>query len=318
MLRSAYYFIILWLALPSCDGSEARESPDIVYPGSEVVSDTAKLFAPGLVTTDSFEHSAPAFSPDGKLVLWSRVEMPTWRSRILEMTYDDGKWSVAHTPTFSDSSANDIYPAFSPDGKTLYFSSTRKLPSGKSPAKGNVLWMVPRTAAGWSLPQPLDSVVSSGGEYAPSISNNGNLYFTYGPFRSSDWNIFFSGNNNGLRERPVAMPSNINTNHYEDGPYIAPDESYMIFESDRPGGVDNSIDLYIAFKSEQGAWSEPANMGPEINSGAAERFARVSPDGKVLFFGSNRRQINGRSNFDIYWIDGAMIARLRDRAKWRE
>jgi hypothetical protein len=51
------------------------------------------------------------------------------------------------------------------------------------------------------------------------------------------------------------------------------------------------------------------NMGPRINTASAERFARVSPDGKYLFFGRNIGQ-----GFDIYWISANIIADLKSNA----
>ena len=51
-------------------------------------------------------------------------------------------------------------------------------------------------------------------------------------------------------------------------------------------------------------------MGPKVNSKAAERFGRVSPDGKYLFFGSNR---DGQF-FDIYWMDASIIDKLRKQS----
>ena len=276
----------------------------IDYPGHDHAKDTASLFAPGLVSTDAFEHSAPTISPDGKIILWSVVSMPSWRASILEINYVNSRWTTPHVASFTDTSSNHIYPFF--DGNNLYFSSDRKLPSGTRTSKGNVLWRVGRTETGWSTPQPLDSIISGGGDYAPTLSKKGNLYFTHGPFRSPDWNIFVSENNE------VSEPlSAINSPGYDDGAYISPDESYLIFESDRPGGVGGSIDLYISFKGENGKWNEPVNMGAKINTSASERFAGLSPDGKILFFGSNRRLVDDNPNFDIYWINASVIDELR-------
>ncbi|HTE28436.1 TPR end-of-group domain-containing protein [Flavitalea sp.] len=102
---------------------------------------------------------------------------------------------------------------------------------------------------------------------------------------------------------------------YEDGPYIAPDESFLIFESQRPGGIEGSLDLYISFKNKIGSWGIPVNMGPKINSGSSERFARLSPDGKYLFFGSSRNMSDTNWGFDIFWIDAKVIDELKkDRA----
>jgi Tol biopolymer transport system component len=303
--------ISLLFSLAACSHVEPKHDT-IDYPGDLAAKERATLFVPGIISTDGFEHSAPSFSPDGKTVLWAIMELPSWKARILEMDYENGKWGTPYVPSFADTSASDIYPAFSSKGDILYFSSDRKLPGGKKPEKGNVIWKVDWTKNGWGTPERLDSTVSGGGQYSPSVANNGNLYFTHGPFRSPDWNILKSEKAKGSLSAP--LPVSINSTGYEDGPFVAPDESYLIFESDREGGFEGSIDLYIAFKSESGDWRAPVNMGPKVNSGAAERFARVSPDGKYLFFGSNRRQINGQPNFDIYFIDAKVVEELRQLA----
>jgi Tol biopolymer transport system component len=312
MPRLIVYLFVFLIGL-SCNHDPARGKVRINYPAKKMASQTAELFAPGVISTDSTEHSSPTFSPDGKTVLWSIVEIPSWKASLLEMNYENGNWSAPQRPSFSDTTASDIYPSFAPDG-TLYFSSGRKLPSGLTPAKGNVIWRVNRSGTGWGVPQPLDSMVSKGGDYSPSISTRNNLYFTHGPFRSPNWDIMVAELANGSHVTPIRVTA-INTDGYEDGAFIAEDERYLVFESDRPGGIDGSIDLYISFKSENGEWEAPINMGPSVNTNASERFARVSPDGRFMFFGSNRRQVKGKPNFDIYWIDASIITALRETLK---
>jgi hypothetical protein len=80
----------------------------------------------------------------------------------------------------------------------------------------------------------------------------------------------------------------------------------LIFESDRPTGIEGNIDLYISFRKKDETWTEPMNMGPKENSASAERFAKVSPDGKYLFFGRNTGK-----GFDIYWIHAGIIDGLK-------
>ena len=309
MPRISGCLIFICASIFSCSRTKTEDA--IFYPGDGSPGDSALLFAYGSISTDSFEHSSPAFSPDGKIVLWSVVDMPSWKANIYEMEYEKGTWTTPYQPSFCDTTASDIYPSFSPDGRTLYFSSSRKLPSGQFPSKGNVIWRSERTASGWSTPVPLDSGVSSGGDYSPSVASNGSVYFTHGPFRSPDWNILTAPAD--ASAHPAPLPPSINTTGYEDGPFIAADESYIIFESDRPGGVGGSIDLYISFKTANGTWNNAVNMGPTINTKDSERFARVSPDGRYLFFGSDRRRVNGQPNFDIYWVNASLIDRLRPK-----
>ena len=300
--------LIFIVVLFSCNQTN-KQSTIIDYLGQKPPIDTAEVFAKGMISTSSLEHSAPVFSPDGKTVLWSIMKMPGYHMIILEMNYDIDKWSSPHTPLFSDTLANEVYPSFSPDGKQLYFSSDRIDSKNDTNTIGNRLWKVERNGKDWGVPVLLDTIISKGGEYACSISETGNLYFTYGAHRSPDWNILRSENDNGKYGSPVKLE--LNSPGYEDGPFVAADESYLIFESDRPGSMGGSIDLFISFKNKDGQWSEPKNMGDKVNSPSHERFARVSPDGKYLFFGSNKNQTEKEPGFDIFWIDAKIIKELR-------
>lgn len=288
----------------------APKPPKLDYLGQKPPGQQAELFAFGQISTDAYEHSAPTFSPDGKTVVWGIIELPSWRAQLWEMNKVEGKWSTPHTPSFSDHSADYVYPSFSPDGKVLYFSSRRVLPSGDTPSI-NKIWKVAKTPQGWGNPVLMDSLVSDRGYFALSSSQKGNLYFSSGKFQSPDWNIYTSTPNKTTNSKPVQLSQEFNSPTYEDGPFVAPDESFLIFESDRPGGVEGSIDLYISFRAKNGTWSLPINMGPKINTAASERFARLSPDGKYLFFGSSRRKVEGNTNFDVYWIDAGVIGALK-------
>jgi WD40-like Beta Propeller Repeat len=280
----------------------AQKKNWIHYPDQKQPGRVARLFARGIISTDALEHSSPAFSPDGKTVLWTIMKMPSYQTCLMEMNFTNNKWSPAHAPSFSDTTANEVYPNFSPGGDTLYFSSDRN--TGVFPKQTNTLWFVCKTTTGWSGAKMLDTSLYKKDIYANSIANNGNRYFTLGPHGTPDWNIYQTV----ALGKSIPLPPHINSNGYEDGPFIAPDESYLIFESDRPTGIKDNIDLYISFRKKDGAWAEPLNMGPQINSASAERFAAVSPDGKYLFFGRNTG--NG---FDIYWISAAIIGELKNR-----
>lgn len=300
--------LILVVLIFSCNQTSKQEI-SINYFGQKPPGDTTELFAPGIISTDAFEHSAPSFSPDGKTVLWAVMKMPSYHTSILEMNYENEKWSAPHSASFSDSTVNEVYPSFSPGGKQLYFSSDRKQTIRDTSIKGNRLWKVEKNENGWGVPMLLDIIVSGGGEYASSVAENGNLYFTYGPHRSPDWNIHQSKKNNNSYSKPVILP--LNNTGYEDGPFIAPDESYIIFESERPESINGSIDLFICFKNKDKQWNKPKNMGSKINSSFSERFCRVSPDGNYLFFGSNRNQTEKQPGFDIFWIKAGIIEELK-------
>jgi hypothetical protein len=286
----------------------------IDYLGQKPPGMKAEVFAPGIVSTNLYEHSAPAFSPDGKLVLWT-VVAPTFHSYLLEMKYENGQWSKPAKPSFCDTTVDDYYPSFSPDGKKLYFSSRRKLPKGYPEGNTIRIWEIERTESGWGTPLLFDTTIARGEDYAHSIAANGNFYFSSSLGGGANFGIRKSERVNGKYAAPVLLPFNINSVGYDDGPFIAPDESFLIFESDRPEAF---VGLYISFKQEGGSWGIPVNMGPEINSGEGERFGRVSPDGKYFFFGSARDTSGGKIGADIYWIDARIIDELRKDEKAKQ
>jgi Tol biopolymer transport system component len=302
------FIIFTVVALASC--SSDRDT-SINYLGQDPPGISAEVFAPGLISTDSIEHSAPSFSPDGKIVLWTVLDR-MYHASMMEMTFENGRWSAPHRASFADSTADDYYPSFSPDGKKLYFSSRRKVHYEEN---GSIrIWEVERTAHGWGTPAPFDSLVSDGEDYAHSITSKGTLYFSTSQGGSTNWNLMRSEKVNGAYTVPELLPYSINSVGYEDGPYVAPDESFIIFDSQRPDGLGGGIDLYISFKKEGKGWMMPVNMGPKINSHATERFARLSPDGKYFFFGSTRNASATSKGFDIFWIDAAVIDELRKGA----
>jgi len=129
--------------------------------------------------------------------------------------------------------------------------------------------------------------------------------------------------------KPEPLGSHINSEHVDWCPYVDPDEEFLIFSSNRPGG-SGQLDLYISFRRDDDGWGEPVNLGPEINSDDNERFPYMSPDGKYLFFLSKRTPFvvppevpltvadleemsesirNGLSN--IYWVDASFLEGLR-------
>lgn len=311
-------FLVLTINLLSSYMGQAQglfgKNKKIDYLGQKPPGMNAELFAPGLISTDSLEHSTPAFSPDGNQVLWTLIYRGK-PSFILEMKKENGAWSKPSRASFSDPSADDIYQSFSVDGKKLYFGSRRKMPSGYPEGKGIRIWEVARNADGWGVPVPFDTTVSKGEDYAHSPNTAGDMYFSFRRRGGAEFDIAYASKIGGKYASPIKLPYGINTMEYEDGPFIAPDGSYLIFESGRLSGIENSIDLYISFRNKDGSWKLPLNMGEKINTKYAERFARLSPDGKYLFFGSTKPQSVNSIGFDTYWIDAKIIAELKEQSR---
>jgi Tol biopolymer transport system component len=88
-------------------------------------------------------------------------------------------------------------------------------------------------------------------------------------------------------------------------PCIAPDESFIVFDSERSDDPENA-DLFVCFRNDDGTWSDAFDLGDDINTDTSEICAALSPDGKYLFY---------QSRGDIYWVSTDIIGAVREKTK---
>ncbi|MCR9100982.1 MAG: OmpA family protein [bacterium] len=83
---------------------------------------------------------------------------------------------------------------------------------------------------------------------------------------------------------PIVLPTTINSPADEQSAYLAPDNRTLYFSSNRAGG-SGGYDLYMARRKGAGwnNWTEPVNLGPEINTQADELFVSVPASGAEAF-----------------------------------
>lgn len=90
----------------------------------------------------------------------------------------------------------------------------------------------------------------------------------------------------------------INTEYDEWFPMVLRDGLTLFFSSNRPGGFGD-LDIYVCTrKSINGEWSEPKNLGPNINTSAMEHSVTVSQDGHWMVFTSEKK--GGYGKADLY------------------
>ena len=192
-------------------------------------------------------------------------------------------WSRPVTAAFSGRGL-DKEPYLSPDGSRLFFASRRDYPS-KIPAQGEEaydLFVVERRASGWGKPEPLATVNSGAYDNYPAIAANGNLYFaSHRPGGKGGNDLWMARWSGGGWQTPESLAA-LNTRTTDADPYVAPDERYIIFSSDRPGGAGEG-DLYVSYRT-AGAWGAPVSLGSAVNTPAYEYTPWVTADGKWLYF----------------------------------
>ncbi|UCE41053.1 MAG: PD40 domain-containing protein [Candidatus Aminicenantes bacterium] len=269
------------------------------YLGQKLPGLSPEIFALGIVSTARGEFNA-AFSPDGKEFYFS-VNESGGRETMKCMIQEKNRWTPPQPATFV-SPQNDCDPIFSFDGRRLYFISTR--PKKDRPRSRDWdIWYVERTGKGWSDPINVGPPVNSDvDEYYVSLTKDGTIYFASnraGGLGSFD--IYRSRFVEGHYAKPENLGAAINTKHLEHDPFIAPDESYLLFTSvDRPGGFGTG-DLYISSRRRDGTWTEAKNLGKTFNTNGYDFCPIVSPDGKYFFF---------TRKGDIYWVRVEAIKKL--------
>ena len=248
-------------------------------------------FAPGLISTEIYEYDG-VFSKDMKAFYFIRRGEENKKSAFYEYKYNrtNGKWEKSEiaSPWIGR-------PVISPDGNTMHLGDK----------------YLKRTESGWSELQKLEPpTVSNDSMYIMRLSSSANGTYYFDTYKENDasFPIRYSRFIDGKHEEPRALPKAINTGTFLSHPFIAPDESYLLFDAVREDGFGDS-DIYISFKQKDGTWGNAVNLGDKINTNAWEASASITPDGKYLFFSRNVGS-DDFENVDIFWVSAQALEDL--------
>ena len=248
------------------------------------------IYQEGTISTGLSERDM-AISPDGSEMYYTMQSGSGVFSAILfKKKKADGSWSGAEVAPFSGM-FSDLEPAFSHDGKSLFFCSNRPLTGDQK--KDYDIWVMDRAGSGWSAPRNLGPVINTeANEYYPSVTRTGNLYFTaeYKDKGVGREDIYVSKWVNGAYETATPLDTAVNSKAYEFNAFVSPDEQFIIFTSYGRKDDSGGGDLYISQKNAAGQWTKARNL-VQLNSPRLDYCPYVSPDQKVLYFTSNRHAL---------------------------
>ncbi|WP_025743122.1 TolB-like translocation protein [Aquimarina pacifica] len=274
---------------------------------NKIPTDTPLVFAPGIISTKNNKEFGITFNSEMNELFFTRKTNKK-SFEIYMMRLKGLKWSKPEIAPFTSDYEWDYMPHINPSGDKIYFGSTRNL-NDTTRAQDVNQWYCEKRDKKWSSAKLFGKPFSR--KLIPSVtsSENGNLYFTYikNYETHADANIYYAINQNGQYESIKKMGEEINSKKWISNPYIAPDESYIIYDAEKNSvSAFENADLYISF-NHNGIWSKPYSLGPKINTKSYETAASVSPDGKYLFF-TRSSLIDGDSESshwedDIYWVD---------------
>lgn len=162
----------------------------------------------------------------------------------------------------------------------------------------------------WTEPQPLSF------DYFPDdidlgaafLSADGSkLYLTgCGWGRDSGCDLYVSHENSGRWSMPKRIDGNINTGSWESQPCVSADGKELYFVSRRNGNAD----IYCSRRNADRSWGEPQNLGTSINTKGSEMAPFLHPDGKTLYFSSDKHI--GMGGFDLF------MSRRGEDGQWQE
>ena len=270
---------LLLIVLAISLSARSEDNPNR-YPDKNLPGNVPQVFAKNFISLKDENEFRLVFSADGSQIFYSVFNKKLAGYAIFETHQANGQWSKPSQ--MEGTRVGDLEPFISKDGTRFYFTSNRFPANSKQDSN---IWMKQKSVDGWGKAKLLDLSSRAGSEWVASEVDSGNIYFArFDKMDSSDIFVY------DVAKKQTISVKGINTKKSEYEPYIAPDESLMIFSSSRDGGY-GQVDLYISFNHD--GWSTPINMGNIINGEEGEYSPFISPDGKYLFY-------NKKS--DLYWI----------------
>ena len=294
-------FLLFIGVILACTGGSNAQKADPKYFNQVSPGTTPMIFAPDKVSmTDQFEFGA-VFSKDRSEFYYGVYANGKAETRM--MKFENGSWTSPIAILIHDVySYND--PFLTPDEKKLFFISDRPL-SGEGPKKDFDIWYIERQSGKWSEPiNAGKNINSEKNEYYISFTKDGKMYFSSNvgdKEGKNNYDIYSSEFRLGEFQSSAKLASGVNSPHYEADVFVSPDESYLVFAADRPGGL-GSGDLHVSFRDTNGNWTAARSLGNTVNTETDDFCPYITPDGKYLFYASRG---------DVYWVSTEVIKKLR-------
>ena len=248
---------------------------------------------------------APVISADGKTLYFGREKYENNTGGMSDpediwvSTFDGNAWGTAKNlgSPVNDESTNNL-ASVSADNNTLVFSEGAKYNFRK------------RTETGWSdftdsgiyytneSANQESQLASDGKAMLFTIKNSKNVYYQS---TIDEKDVYVSiQNKNGSWSEPINLGPTINTMGDETSPFLASDGRTLYFSSNAHPGYGGS-DIFISKRVGDGwdKWTEPRNLGPEINSKGFDAYYVLPASGEYAYLVND---LNSLGKSDIFRI----------------
>jgi hypothetical protein len=263
----------------------------IPKPGNKI-----ELFAFKKVSLQNSNEKSLAISPNGDEIFFSGgLDWP--KCKIMHIKKVNNQWSEPNVAKFSA----DCYctePAFSPDGKYLYYSSSK----GMQDINQYCIWRVEKVGNEWSAPKKVIDITNPYIlEFHPSITNDGIVFFCSWDSQKQSGNICKSKLSGDSYSEPeiIKLPFAIQGSNTD--PFIDPNENYLIASCSGQNGK-GGYDVYIFYKEQNGTWGVANIFDDRFNTKEDDNSFDISPDGRFLFI----YKLN-----DVYWTEAKGVLKMK-------
>lgn len=192
---------------------------------------------------------------------------------------------------------DDYHPSITVDDNTIIY--TTNLPTSNPRVKQEDLFSSTKNGENWNKSVPLSSINTSTNEGAQSITADGKtMFFTIcgAPGGLGSCDIYMSKKIGGQWIKPINLGEPINSKYWESQPSCSADGRTLYFASNRPGG-NGKKDIYVSHL-QNGQWTKPVNLGPEINTKNDDESPYIHADGTTLYYATDG--LAGMGKKDIF------------------
>jgi len=278
------------------------------------------LFPPAAITLSRLYDQQGQYKKEVALLRWyqskaigNAVNEATVAEMLALATFRDD--AVSHPVPFDpqnlgegvNTSADEYVNALTFDGSQLLF--TRKTDKGNGFFEEKI-YVSRWEDDNWAAPQPLSfsyfpEDIDPGAAFLSADGSK--LYLTgCGWGRDSGCDLYVAHWDKDQWSMPRRMEGNINTGSWESQPCVSADGKELYFVSRRNGNAD----IYYCQRKADRSWGEPQNLGAPINTKGSEMAPFLHPDGKTLYFSSDKHI--GMGGFDLF------VSRRGEDGQWQE
>ncbi len=231
----------------------------------------------------------------------------------IKKTAEFGKEAIKNPLKFNPSNLgsgvnsfeNEYWPGVTADGQTLIF--TRLVSNSNED-----FFISQKNENGWGVSRNMGEPINTEqNEGTISLSPDGQYIFFTACNRRIDngsCDILLSKLDGNQWSNPINLGPPVNGRTWEAQPSLSYDGKTIYFSSGRPGGFGKT-DLWKTTYN-NGKWTAPTNLGPEINTEGDEQSPFIAKDDQTLYFNSDGHA--GMGGIDLF------VARKSNDGKWQK